>query len=215
VGATAEALGAADHGNVVVHAVRRPAGRRDAVGIELHVVGYEQIEASVAIVIQKAASRAPSPPGSRDAGFLGDVGKGAVAVIVIENVPAPIRYEQIVEAVVIVVAYAAALAPAGVSQAGLCGDVGERSVAVVVKQVAGGVLASRRLKGSAVHEENIEPAVVVVVEERGAAAHHLEEKGLLVGMAGYISRAQEAGFGGDVGEPDVGGFFFSLSAKPG
>ena len=68
-------------------------------------------------------------------------------------------------------------------QARLLRDVGERAVAIVVEQVAGRLaIADLGIEAAAVDQEDVEPAVVVVVEERDAAAHLLEQE-LLVGRA--------------------------------
>ena len=69
-----------------------------------------------------------------EAGFFGDIGKGSIAIVVVENDSAPVGHNQIVEAVVIVVSDAASLPPTGARQTSLFGHVGESSVPVVVEQ---------------------------------------------------------------------------------
>ena len=106
---------------------------------------------------------------------LGHVGEGAVAVVAEERVAAQAGDEQVGVAVVVVVGGddAQVVAPAGHAR-GL-GHVGERAVAVVVVQavpVAGPVLLER-LDRRAVDDVDVEPAVVVVVEERDARDHRL------------------------------------------
>src|SRR5918999_279546 len=67
------------------------------------------------------------------------------------------------------------------AQARLSGDVGERAVAVVMKKIARRLAVPNfGIEAAAVDEEDVEPAVVVVVEERDSAAHFLEQE-LLVG----------------------------------
>ncbi len=70
-------------------------------------------------------------------------------------------------AIVVVVADGYAKAPAIVGDAGLGGDVGEGSVVIVVKQrgVWCGCFADERVEGRAVDEVDVEPAIVVVVEQ--------------------------------------------------
>ena len=66
-------------------------------------------------------------------------------------------------------------------QARLSRDVGEGAVAVVVKEIARRLaVADFGIEAAAVDEEDVEPAVFVVVEEGYAAAHFLEQE-LLVG----------------------------------
>ena len=102
----------------------------------------------------------------------GHIGESAVAVVAIERVLPVVGDEQIVVAVVVVVADAAGLSPAGlVLQAGADRDIGEGAVAIVLEEVAMRLLAGgKSLQPPAVHQEQIEPAIVVVVVEGQAAA---------------------------------------------
>ena len=90
-------------------------------GLEVHVdvVGDEEIELAVAIVVNEGAAGAPARFLAGDARLFADVGEGAVAVVVVENVLAVVGDEQVVEAVVVVVADADALSPAAVANARL------------------------------------------------------------------------------------------------
>ena len=99
--------------------VETRAGLRHRRGLQVHVdvVGDEEIELAVAIVIDEGAARAPARLLACDAGLLADVGEGAVAVVVVENVLAVVGDEQVVAAIVVVVADADALAPAASASA--------------------------------------------------------------------------------------------------
>jgi hypothetical protein len=88
-------------------------------------------------------------------------------------------------------------------QSCLRGDVGEGAVAVVVKQVTGRFAGARAgIERVGVHQEDVEPAVVVVIEEGRAAAHLLEQELLVFGAAGDVFRVEKTRGGGDVGEDD-------------
>ena len=201
VGAAGQPLRTTRHRNIVEAAVRRFARKRYALRVEVHVVGDEQVQMAIAIVIEKTTTGSPPVPAARDAGLLGNIGESAVTVVVIEHVPAPVADKQVVEAVVVIVADTAALAPSGVSQAGLPGDIGEGAVAIVTEKIAGGFWRARlRLKRGAVHQEDIQPAVVVEIEEGHAAAHLLQQKPLAGRAAGNIAGPGEPGLHGDVGE---------------
>ena len=108
-------------------------GRRGQ--IEIDVVGDEQIELPVAIVVDEGAASVPALAFARHASLLADIGERAVAVVVIQNVLAEVGDEQIVPAVVVVVADANALSPARVRDSGLRGDVGKCAVAIVAEQM--------------------------------------------------------------------------------
>src|SRR5262249_42320385 len=99
----------------------------------------------------------------------------SVAVVAVEDLVAVVGDEQIGVAVVVVVAGADALAPAAAGDAGLRGDVGERAVAVVPIEMAHWCGVVRRRQAGAVDEKDVRPAVVVVVEDRDAAAGRLED----------------------------------------
>ena len=76
--------------------------------------------------------------------------------------------KDVVEAVVVVIADADAVGPASGVEAGLFGDVGEGAVAIVFVEAVG-CFGRIAFKASAGEQEDIHPAVVVVVDE-GAAA---------------------------------------------
>src|ERR671923_2305853 len=116
---------------------------------------------AVAVVVNEGAAGSPAGRFAGDAGFLADVSERAVSIIVIKNILAVISDEQVVEAVVVVVANADALSPAGTAQPGFIGDVGEGAITIVFEKVRGGFLAfGKTFKTRAIHDENIEPAVV-------------------------------------------------------
>src|SRR5690242_19391237 len=119
---------------------------------------------AIAIVVDKAAASVPSRMAFfRQAGFRGDIGESAIAVIVVEHDFAPVGDHQVVETIIVVVADAASLTPAGAKQSGFGGHVREGAVAIVVEEeVAGLVRGIDSLEASAIHQENVEPAVVVV-----------------------------------------------------
>src|SRR5215469_8166992 len=111
----------------------------------------------VAIVIDETATGIPTflGTGLGQAGLLRNIGKGSIAVIVIEDDSAPIGHNQIIESVVVVVADTAALTPARASEAGLFRDVGECSVTVVVKKEVRGLAVRGKLGPRAINKENI------------------------------------------------------------
>src|SRR6266566_865695 len=129
-----------------------------------------------------------------------DVGEGAVAVVVVEDVFAVVRDVEIFPAVVVVVADAYALAPPGVSQSGSCGDVGESAVMVVAIEVARWGFSRRGgIERRAVHDKNVGPAVVVMVKDGDARAGSFDNVLFRVFPAENNGRGQ-ACFLGDVSE---------------
>ena len=174
----------------VQHARRRLEDARDAVEAltelvvaaedvagerKLHEAAQEQIELAVVVVVEPHRARRPS--WRRQAGLVGDVREGAVAVVAIQRA-APVRGDENVGvAVVVVVGHRTAHAELfAAADAGRVGDVREGAIAVVAIQR---VLQRRgrlvEVAGAAVHHENVDPAVVVEVEKRHPGAHRFRQ----------------------------------------
>ncbi len=158
---------------------------------------------AVAIVVDEGAAVAPGLAGARDAGFFAYVGEGAVAVVVIEHIFSVIGDVEIFAAVVVVIADADALAPAGVREAGLFCDIGERAVAIVVVEMAGRRFSGGSIEACAVDDEDVRPAVVVVVEDGDARSRGFNDVFLGV-HAAENHGVGETCFFGDVGEMSEG-----------
>ena len=76
--------------------------------VEVDVVGDEEVEVAVPVVVEKCAAGVPARVRLKKACLLGHVGEGAVAVVAEEGVLAVVADEEIVPAIVVVVAYAEA-----------------------------------------------------------------------------------------------------------
>ena len=135
------------------------------------------------------------------AGLVSDIGESAVAVVVKKNVVSPEATEQVVPSIVVVVSNADAGLPAGAGKSGFVGYVGEGSVAVVLVQMRPGGLPGRPVFAEArsIGQINIEPAVVVVIEERDPAALGFDDVALVIDRAPDIGNV-ESGFAGYVYE---------------
>src|SRR6266566_4449369 len=128
---------------------------------------YKEVEPAVIIVIKPDRTRSPTV--RRHTGPLCDIREGAIAVVVVQNAALILGHIQIGPAITVVIAnsYAHSIPTSG--DAGLLGHVRESSVAIVLVQ---GV-AQRRLRIvevtlAAVHQVDVHPAIVVVVQERTA-----------------------------------------------
>ena len=85
---------------------------RDFVEIENEIVGEEQVEASIAVVVHPGAACAPAIAEVQQACRLRHVGESAVAVVAIQNVLRPAGDENVVAPVVVVVGDGHAAGPA-------------------------------------------------------------------------------------------------------
>jgi len=172
-------------------------------GIELDVVADEKIKASIAVIVEPGAAGTPANLLIIDTSFASDVGKGAVAVVVEENVVSPETAEQVVPSVVVVIADADAGLPSGACQSGFFGDVGEGAVAVIFVQMGGGRFSRRPMSAelSAVSQVDIQPAIIVVIEKGQTASFCFNDVTLMVGGAPDVGDGQ-AGFFGHIYEHD-------------
>ena len=139
------------------------------------VVGDEQIEPAVFVVIEPSRAGGPSAF-IRDTSFRGDVGESAVAVVVIEDGAAVASHVEIGIAVVVEVADGDSLAVvAFAADAGFFSDVGESSVAVVViKRAAQWMRRLVDIGGGGLDEVEIHQAILVIVEPGDSSAHGFE-----------------------------------------
>ena len=93
----------------------------------------------------------------------------------IKNILAVVSDEKIFETIVVVVADANSLPPTGARQTGFAGDVSECAVAIVLEQIADRFFArGETLKAPAIHQKDIQPAVVIEVVKSGAASGGLQ-----------------------------------------
>src|SRR6516165_8054623 len=90
------------------------------------------------------------------------------------------------------------------------GYVGERSVAIVLEQTVRGRLIRRKsLETRSVHQENIEPAIVVVVVERHTTPGRLQQIFVLV-LPAENSRRFQSRFLRDIHETNAQGYLCRL-----
>ncbi len=192
---------------------------RVLVHFPLAVVRDEQIEQAVVVVVQPGRGGGPHLLAAQGRalhpGFVGDVGEGAVAIVVQQLVAGDVRHEEIGPAVVVVIAHGDAHPVALACHPGSVGDVGEGQVPVVVEEPVL-VLVAFLLEGRdgrAVDEEDVGIAVVVVIEH-GHARHH--GLGLVLVRRGRALDGElHSGARGDLFEADRGGQRDSSQRDPG
>ena len=156
------------------------------VDIQVHVVGDIEIEVAIVVIIAESRTRSPTI-GIGDAGFDGDVGEGAVVVVVVKRRSMEAGNVDVFPAVVIVVADRHTVSPTAKIQARLRRDVGKRTVMVVVIKPRRMALARPVVfDGRAVNQKNIHPSVVVVVERGGATALGFHNVELLPAAASHV-----------------------------
>src|SRR5437588_9249394 len=102
-----------------------------------HVVGNEQVQMTVAVVIQKTASCSPSRPVVSPPSGLSDIRERSIAVVAVENVLSEIGAENIVKAIVVVVPDTNSACPTLAVQPRFLGDVRKISVTIVLVEPVG------------------------------------------------------------------------------
>src|SRR5215469_12014311 len=156
-------------GNPFPPAVDVFAGGRCIFKRKANVVGNEEVQVSIAVVVHEAAAGAKPWLVVRESGGFGHVGESSVAVVSIESVLPEIGAKDVVKAVVVVVAYTNPAGPADRVQAGFLGDIRERPVAVVLVQPIRRAFGSAS-QARAAENKQIHPPVIVIINERAAAS---------------------------------------------
>ena len=166
----------------------------------LDVVADQQVEQAVAIEIEPEG-RGAEGAAAAQSGLLRDVDKAAAAVVLEEAVLPDRGDQQVGKAVVVVVADGHSHAVHFDRQPGALGDVGEGAVAVVAVEPHGGAPASMAGPVHAVDQQDIEPAIGIVVEEGAAGAHGFGQ--ILRAECAVVVPELDAGGGGDIGQAEV------------
>ena len=117
----------------------------------------------------------------------------------VEPVFAKIGYIDIGPAIVIVIADHNAKAPSLVGHSGFVSYVGESSVVIVVEQHGPrrGLCALQRGKRRPVQQINVEPSIIVIVEESHSRARRLQD-GAFVESTGTMVKFIQASVTGDI-----------------
>ena len=200
----AQAGGAAHHDEALPGAALPGAGAVAGSILVGHVGGDEEVQAPVAVVVEKRAAGAVAV-GTGQARGPRHVAEDAATLVPVERVLPVVRHEQVYAPVVVVVARAGALAPASARDPRRAGHVGERPVAGVAIEPAGRrILAPRRAETRAVHEEEVGPSVTVEVQDGHAAAGGLEDE-VLGALAADDRAGGEPRARGEVDKPREGG----------
>src|SRR6202021_2602392 len=110
-------------------------GSRNGIVRKIDVSRDKQIYLSVAVVVDEAAARVPLVARSFQTGLLRHVSERAVAIVVVQDVLAPVGGEQIQIAVVVEIPGAAALSPSRTGETRSFGDIAECSVVIIVVEV--------------------------------------------------------------------------------
>src|SRR5580658_5153964 len=156
----------------------------------------------VAVVIDERATAAPAcRVVKRKPCLPGHIGKRAVSVVAIQYVFAVVRAKQIFEAVVVVIADADCGRPAGAVEPGLLCNVSEGAITIVMVETIRGP-GRCAAQPSSREEKNVEPAIIVVIDEGAPAPGGFQDVVVVIGRAVNHWR-DEARFARDVGEARI------------
>ena len=111
--------------------------------------------------------------------------------------------EDVLWAVVVVVTNGDAEAEDGNCESRFCSYIGERSVVIVVVKLGRGRGARMSRPVLPVDQQNVRPAVVVVINEPATGTHGLGQ--IFFSKGRVIVREMDSGLGSDVAEGDLSG----------
>ena len=149
---------------------------------EVDIVRDEEIEIAVTIDIEERAARAPQR--GIGAARVRDFAEPATTRIPIQRVRSDVGDIQVDQAVVVVVARACAHPVLAMADARGSGHVLKRSISAVPEQPMACALGDGWIcERAAVHEKDVEPAIVIKVEEQAARPEDLGHELLVAGAA--------------------------------
>ena len=166
-------------------------------GRPANVVANEKIEKAVAVVVKPERGSAQALAAGKTAGAR-DLNKSAPAGVAEETALSDASDENVRKAIVVVVADRNAHAVHLDIEAGAFGDVGEGAVAIVAVETQRGALSFVTGPVRSVEEQNVLPAVSVVVEKGATGAERFWEQFSAV-SAGIVLKPDSRG-GSDIGE---------------
>src|ERR1043165_5979796 len=187
--------------------LRRAAVERAALKVPIHVARDEEVEPPVAVVVEPARARRPARRARLR--LLRHVLESAIAAVTIQSRATQAGDVEVYEAVAVEVSGRRAHRVAFAAQSRALGHVLEGAVRLLMIEtipearlgfVGPRAFRHRVLKSRAGGEEEVEPTVVVVVEECDPSAHRLRQV-LLRGGRGRVAEV-DAGLRGDVCEAD-------------
>src|ERR1700733_14725056 len=145
----------------------------------MHIPGHKQVQPSVAVVVAPRSARRPVT--QRHPGLFRDVGKRPIVVIVIQPVRAPVGNKNVWPALLVVIGHGNPKPPAIVGHPSLRGDVCKRPIMVVMKKrgVRRRRLSIQRVERRSIHQVDVQPAIVVVIDQADARPIRLKNQLLL------------------------------------
>src|ERR1035438_3836206 len=172
------------------------------------VVGDDEVQQAVVIVIEPGRRDAEGVRRfDADAGLFRDVRKRPVAIVVIKRVSARAADEKVLVAVVVIVSdgHPEVVVEVGTKEPGFPCYIFESSVAFVAEQavIVRGIHLLQLWQFGTVGEEDIHFAVLIVVEDRDAAAHGLNE--ILPASEVVVGNVGKPGARSDVGKVNAPG----------
>src|SRR6185312_8364819 len=121
---------------------------RDFIEVENQVVGNEQIQMAVAIIIHPCATCAPPLAGMQQPGLLCHIAESTIPIVAIQNILRPTGNKKILETVVVVVPHRYATGPALAGESGLCSHVGKSAITIVLVEPIDGTFDWPRAAGA-------------------------------------------------------------------
>src|SRR5258708_7243816 len=143
----------------------------------IHIATDIEIEPAIAIIVEPGAACAH--PAAGDMGLRAPVGKAASRFAMEKEILAPAGDIDVRESIIIVVAHAAADRMSGDIQPGLLRDVHKALPAFVVIENYGTLRRFRSRtagQGSAAEQQDVLPAIAIVIQEGAAGAKLLHEQ---------------------------------------
>src|ERR1019366_3876329 len=180
----------------------------DVFEVPLDVAQHYKIKETVIIQVHPSGARRPTAPAH--AAFFGDVSERPISVVVGELIAAVCRYIHAFVTVVVVVADRYSHTIACTLQASLLRDILKCAIVFLVIEaipvirpclLRNGSLWRGIFDGSAIYQENVQPPIVVIIEQSHSRSHGLEQV-MACGVGSDVLEMYAEGRG-DIREPGL------------
>src|SRR6266851_833243 len=142
--------------------------------IKVHKSANEQVELSIVVIVEPDGAGGPAV--HCNPGFLRNIGKCAVTIVVIKDASAVLAEEQVWITVAVVVAGCGAHSVAAARDTRLFRDICKGSVSIVsIESVAKRRVGFVEITPAAVDQIDVHPAVIVIIQERATRPRSFRE----------------------------------------
>lgn len=143
---------------------------------------------TIPVVVKKRTTGTPSSFFLRETCLSSYISKGPISIVMEENVMTEETAKEVIQAIIVVVTYADTGLPSRNSEARFLCDIGKGSITIIFIEVGGWSLTRwpGRIKSTAIGQVDIQPAIVVEIEEGQSASFGFDDGSLVFDATPHV-----------------------------